>query len=135
MSQSPLPQPMYLTSAEVRALRKPRLCVFLNCIPGDNRPDSFVASVQPPIDGAEVRSSLPGPIEKVLLAQRHVGFPIAEPKEWPVHVYVVRALDGTVYTEEFLNAERLEIIAWGELFPTLAAAEEYSGTWWERPSV
>jgi hypothetical protein len=63
-------------------------------------------------------------ISDLILSTRLQGFTLYPITQWPVTVYVTRILDESIVRSMTFNSSQVELIAWGQLLPTLEEAEK-----------
>jgi hypothetical protein len=113
----------YLTSSEWRVLKNPRKCWILNRFEYRNRDDLFLVKLNTPIIYEDKQE---GTVElkKVVIASRHEGFSVQANKEWPVYVHLARLKKELPPHTKRLDDKDIENVAWGEIYPTLMAAQQ-----------
>jgi len=62
----------------------------------------------------------------LLLSSRHQGFTLYPVTAWPTHVYVARIVDPRIIDHGSFDPSQVELIAWGEIFPTLQDAFDHA---------
>jgi len=107
----------YLVSSEGYGLEEPRKCWCVRQLSHGKRDDLILVYINPPIiyqDSNEGSLTL----DQVILAGKYVGYPIYTLKNWPIHVYVVRSKKPISNDIFKLEKDKIQNIAWAELYPT-----------------
>jgi hypothetical protein len=115
-------QVFYLSSLDSERLELPRECVFNAGVVLDSGRSGVLATVAPPIPGADF--DVPGEITEVFITNRHEGDSIDSIAVFPLFVYVAR-LRNPVQAGDAIPVSNIEIIGWGELYRTQKDAEEH----------
>jgi hypothetical protein len=101
----------YLTSLEYDALKEPRECWNIGRVSNAYRNDLMIVKAIPPI------SDFTNTEEELILASRHDGNDIFLPKEYPVHVYVVKPKIN-IKNGDIIKESESVILYWGEIYLT-----------------
>ena len=111
----------YLTSRDVSGdLAKVRECWRVSPIRGPGN-EFLHVRVSPSILGQPF--GLGGEdIREIILSPRHAGYSLLKNQRYPLAVHIYRALDAAVFRDKRLTPSDVEMIGWGELFQTHAAA-------------
>jgi hypothetical protein len=117
----------YLASAESRPTLAPRKCfVEERLVAVEGRDDYLRVRIEPPIIGQPYGLGEKD-IEDVVLATRYAGTTLHPISEWPMTVFVCRIVNDKIRHSGKASAKDLEVILIGELYRTLAEAEESIG--------
>jgi hypothetical protein len=85
----------------------------------------MLVGIDPPLIGQQFgMGSLD--ICDLILSTRHQGYTLFPVTEWPSHVYVSRILDESILGTSYIDTEKVELIAWGLIFPTAEEAATYA---------
>lgn len=124
MARSP---DFYLASKEGYGLEVPRKCWISAGLALDTRDDLALIEVTPPL---MYEDPIQGEIllDRVAIAPRHVGASIFLVHEWPVFVHILRIKESVPVGNKNLSESDVENIAWGELYPTMDAAQNAVAT-------
>ena len=117
-----IPEVFYLASTEGCNLERPRRCLPIKRLRGEDRDDYLLVSLDPPL---YVEASDVGGMEldQVIIATRHRGESLFLVTGWPVYVHVARLLVPFRGQDAVQNGE-MESLAWAELYQTETAARE-----------
>ena len=115
----------YLGSTETSRPFRPRKCFVKERLVIGNRDDWALVNIDPPIIGQPY--GLGGEdIEQVVLATRHDGFTLWPVNMWPVSVHIARVVSKSVLGTGKATGADVQLIAWGELYSTMAEASAAS---------
>jgi hypothetical protein len=103
----------FLASNEGYDLETPRACVRVRRVEGRKEDAFLVVQIAPPL---RVKNRLQGWSE-VVVAARHHGASLFPVSEWPLAVFIAVPANGGFDAERFDDAD-LEVVAWGELYPS-----------------
>ena len=111
----------YLGSSEVRGdLARPRGCWPQRLLRGPDEREYVLVTVSPPVLGQRWGSARD--ISDVVLAPRHLGDNLSPPSGDGVSVQIYRLKDSLVGQVVAFGTADVEMIAWGEVYLTKAAA-------------
>lgn len=117
----------YLVSRETAAPFGPIKCFVEERLLGRKEGDDYLrVRIEPPIIGQPYGLGERN-IEDVVLATRYAGSTLHPINEWPMTVFVCRIVNEKIRHSGRASAEDLEMILIGELYPTLAEANESIG--------
>jgi hypothetical protein len=117
----------YLASGETAAPFGPIKCFVEERLSGRKEGDDYLrVRIEPPIIGQPYGLGEKD-IEDVVLATRYAGSTLHPINEWPMVVFVCRIVNEKIRGTGKASAEDLEVILIGELYQTLAEAEESIG--------
>lgn len=116
----------YLASAESRPTLAPRECFIEERLAVEGRDDYLRVRIEPPIIGQPYGLG-DKDIEDVVLATRYADTTLHPISEWPMTVFVCRIINDKIRHSGKASAKDLEVILIGELYRTLAEAEESIG--------
>lgn len=111
----------YLSSTESSNLAKPRACWIKGRITAGARDDSLLVQVDPPLVGQQYGLG-DKDITDLILAPRLQGGSLFPISEWPLAVYIARPLREEIKAGDTLSTNEVNMIAWGEIYPTKEAA-------------
>ena len=117
-------QHFFLSGAgESEELAEPRECWEISRWRGGARDDYMLISIEPPLKrphgiGYE-------DIYKVIVATRFKGRTLYPITGWPCDVFVMTHADSLGPSETEIRPEKIRIVAWAMLFPTLEEAEAH----------
>lgn len=77
---------------------------------------AVIADIMPPLEGQD--SLHAGDLGVVLLTARHQGDDVSNIKEFPCFVHVARIDDEHVFTEDEIEVDWVDNIAWCDLYRT-----------------
>lgn len=117
----------YLISTEHKDFKQPRSCWIKGRMCGEIRDDGMWVIISPPVIGQKYGLGEKD-IEDLILFSRLQGMSLFPINEWPLHVYIFRALDNTIFSAGKFIDSQVEMIAWGELYSTLDEANAVSKT-------
>jgi hypothetical protein len=112
----------FLASNEGYDLERPRRCWRVRRLRSDFRDDFLLVRIDPPLRGQKYNLGAQD-IDTVILAARHVGASLFPISEWPIAVHVARTFAAVADNRAVVHDEEFESIAWAELYPTEADAE------------
>lgn len=108
-----LPPDYYLVSSEGYGLDVRRSCWRLRILLDSDGREFMVLRIAPPLVGQKY--GLGGQDVSVIIATpRHQGVSLFG-DDWPVHIFVMRYLQGEPETPNEIRVEDCEVIAWAEL--------------------
>lgn len=114
----------YLASTDSSPALAPRKCfVEERLVAAEGRDDYFRVRIEPPIIGQPYGLGEKD-IEDVVLATRYAGTTLHPISEWPMIVFVCRIVNDKIRHSGKASASDLDVILIGELYPTLAEANE-----------
>lgn len=108
------PVEFYLSSNEGYDLEKPRKCHILSRHSYAKQDDFALIAVSPPIIYTDQKGN-EEKLNHVLIASRHLGFSVFEPKKWPICVYVLKL--NIENPAKHLRKDDFINIAWAEIYP------------------
>jgi hypothetical protein len=86
------------------------------------RDDHMLFEIDPPVIGQPY--GLGGrDITNLIISARYKNSTLFPVNEWPCHVYIARILDQGIIKTLVFTKEQVEVIAWGEIFPSIERAE------------
>jgi hypothetical protein len=116
----------YLASRETAAPFGPIKCFVEERLAVEGRDDYLRVRIEPPIIGQPYGLG-DKDIEDVVLATRYADTTLHPISEWPMTVFVCRIINDKIRHSGKASAKDLEVILIGELYRTLAEAEESIG--------
>ncbi len=111
------------TAGEYRPLAAPRACWERARLRDAVRDDYMVIEIEPALEGQRFGLGATD-ITQLILAPRGLRQTLFPVSEWPSSVYVLRAVDDTVFDTGMFTREQVELIAWGTLFRTREEASD-----------
>jgi hypothetical protein len=105
----------FMTSSEDDNLKRTRKCYRVKRIRANRRDDYLLIQVSPPFMDSKSGDSS-DQINFLIIASRHKGVSLFSIREWPVSVYVLRALIDNPERRDNLKDSELELIGWAEIY-------------------
>jgi hypothetical protein len=112
----------FLDPTEDGDLRELRSCWSRGTLKDANDTEYLVVEISPPIIGQGYGLG-DKDISLVLLSPRHQGHSLFPVTAWPEFVYVARLVDESALASGTATDEQVELILWGVLHRSRAAAE------------
>jgi len=114
----------FLTSSDSTDLnRQPRACYVLASVKREGQEDGLLVRVDPPLQGS-LYGTEDKPISVVVLANRHAGYSLVQPREWPVFVYVAQPITQDINEYDEVTKGNALVVAWGEVYASEADARK-----------
>ena len=114
----------YLASTDCSPALAPRKCFVEERLTSAERRDDYLRiRIEPPIIGQPYELGEQD-IEDLVLATRYADTTLYPISEWPMIVFVCRVVNEKIRHSGRVSANDLEVILIGELYPTLAQANE-----------
>ena len=114
----------YLASTDSSPASAPRRCFIEEELVVNGERDNYLrVRIEPAIIGQPYGLG-DKDIEDVVLATRYAGSTLHPVNEWPMIVFVCRIVNQNIRHSGKASAKDLELILIGELYQTLAAAQE-----------
>jgi len=80
-----------------------------------NQKEGWVVKITPNLIGQSY--GLGGEdIDYLILTPRHLGVNIYDIKKFPCFVYIIRIINNKIPTENIIDSNSVEVIAWGEIY-------------------
>lgn len=115
----------FLGTPDSNIFSEPRACWLKGRIAGSYRDDGAWVLINPPMIGQRFGLG-DKDITHLILFTRHRDATLSPISEWPLYVYVLRALDDAIFQHGRFNKEEVEEIAWGALYRTFEEAKAAS---------
>lgn len=112
----------YLASLESKIFTIPRKCKFLNEMQFETGKECVLVCLDPPVVGQDY--GVAEDIRELILSCRHEGDKLSSIKEFPCFVFIARFLD-TEYYSDIISSDKVEVVAWGELYRNKYDAENH----------
>ena len=120
MADSQVSPDFYLALTDGTGQDIPRACWRLSPLKADTGKELLLVHLAPPL----IHRNLP--VDDVVLAALHVGRSVLTITEWPMHVHVAirrcGPTDDCGARHDVVSVNELEVILWGALYSTEAAA-------------
>lgn len=113
----------YLNSLDSVRFAQVRECVVERHLAFENGKPALQVRIEPPIIGQEFNRS--NNIDTLILAARHEGEPVSPIGKFPCFVHIAILQNVELDMGEYLNADELQVIAWGEIYRTYEDAENH----------
>jgi hypothetical protein len=99
-----------------------RSCWIVDSLRKEDGGECLLVSISPPVIGQRFGLG-DKDISSLILAPRHKGVVLTQKVEQPVPVLIYRMLESNANTQPLVRNSDIEMSAWGEIYPTLEAAE------------
>ena len=112
----------FLGSPDSNIFTEPRACWTRGRITGPYRDDGVWVVIEPALIGQKFGLG-DKDITRLILFPRHKGTTLLPVSEWPIHAYVLRAVDEAVFQRGKFSAKEVVELAWGALYRTYEEAK------------
>ena len=112
----------FLSSPDSNIFAEPRACWIKDRIVGPYRDDGVWVVIEPALLGQKFGLGDKN-IMRLILFPRHKGTTLLPVSEWPIHVYVLRAIDEAIFQRGQFSAKEALELAWGALYRTYEEAK------------
>ena len=107
----------FLSSLESSRFTETRTCVFRKRMRFPTGKDAVLVEISPPVIGPDFGLG-DNEIDLLVLANRYEGATLFPIDKFPCHIFITRPLVEGIEERDEVRKEELEILAWGELYPT-----------------